>query len=372
MVSADAVLEDEDERQLQQSKMSSTSRSSINEEEDSEIGAGGHHHSEVESEIQHAPQNLHIDLSVPVPYDEQEHDEQEHHPSPLETQNLADEQVSSTMAVEDYHYEDVFEGLDDDDNDAVFEGVDEAPAKSNRDDDGEDQIIGIVIQYDITSDMLREGGIPENASRTKLRSLQKAESYEVCLLDSHMEQHSSSSSDASDEWELAEEHPNEEQVEIVFYGEGEGAEDEEEEEELSFYIEDHQDDVEIRFFNCREDEDTDAGSTTFDDCRSEFAPSLSLDGKIERCWFSDTPPYDWFLPEHTDDVTPFNQNPKDLVIKKDLVNCRSTPTTVQTASLSYEESDHGDHHSLVSHGSAVSEVIQDLVALCRSERLDDF
>ena len=399
MVLAHVVLEDEDERHLQPSKMSSTSCGSIkNEEEDSEIRAGGHNHSVDECAIQHAPQHLHIDRSMPVPYDEQEDEEKEQHHSPLESQKLADEQVSSTIDVEDNFYEeedeDVFAGLDDDDDNDAFEGRDEAPAKSDRDDDGEDQIIGIVIQYDITSDMLREKGIPENASRTKLRSLQRTESYDVCLLDSHMEQHLSSSSDASfdsgnldqfgdfgaldnwkaqDERKLEEEEPDGEEIEIVFYEEGQEPEDEEEEQELAFnlesslHIEDHHDDIEIIFFNCHEDEDTDAGSTKFDSCHSQFA---SPDVKIERRRSLDTPPYDWYLPEHTDDVTHIKHTPNYLVFKQDRVNFRSTPNTVQMGSLSYEESDHGDHHSLVStNGSTVSEVIQDLVALCRNERL---
>jgi hypothetical protein len=481
----DAVLEDEDERQLQQSKMSSTSNSSINEEEDLEITAGGDH-SQVEYVIQHTPQHLHIDLSMPGPYDEQEdqEEEEEHHSSPLEYQNLADEQVS-TMAQEDYEdvfdglddddddgdgdgfegvdktpaksdsmpgpydeqedqeeeeehhpspleyqnladeqvstmaqedYEDVFDGLDDDDDDDGdgFEGVDKTPAKSDSD-DGEDQVIGIVIQYDITSDMLREGGIPENASRTKLRSLQKAESYEANLLDSHVE-HSESSSDASfdfgnfdqfedfgaldnwkaqDNWKMedlrqleVEEdkdiirhsslYSDEEEIEIVFYAEGEEPEDKEEE-QVPINLESYnQDDIEIRFFNCREDEDTDAGSTEFDDCHSEFAPSPdvkierkhpfrhSIDLEGDECSL-DTPPYEWFLPEHTDNyVAPIKHTPKYMDIKKDVVNSRSTPNTLQTVSLSFEES---DHDSLVSHGSAISEAIQDLVFLCRSKQL---
>jgi hypothetical protein len=412
--------------QLHKSKMSSTSRRSINEEEDSEeIGAGGYH-SEVEYVMQHTPQHLHIDPSLPVPYDEREQDqevEEEHHPShpsPLEAQYPAYAEQVSTMVVEDY--EDVFDGLDDDDDDDDDDDV------TDRD-NGEDQIIGTLIQYDITSDMLRQGGIPENSSRTKLRSLQRTESYEVSLLDSHVE-HSESSSDpslefgtidqfgdfgalddwkAQDEWKPEEEEPRQveeeedkdmilnsslvfeeqEDIEIVFYEEGEELEYEEKGQAASifnlesFYIENLEDNVEMRFFNCREDEDTDTGSSKFDDCYSgEVVPSPSPDVKNERKhpllhlidlekdeWSLDTPPYDWFLPEHTDNVTPIKHTPNYLVIKKDLVNSRSTPDTAQTEAPSFEESDHGDHHSLFSHGSAVSEAIQDLVALCRSKRL---
>lgn len=404
------VLEDENEQQLQQSNRSSTSRSSAIEEEALELEAGGHQ-SEVECVIQRSPQHLHIDLPMPVPDDEEEDqkEEEEHQPSPLESLNLADEQVS-TMSAEDNEDEDFFDTLDEDDNADLFEGVDEAPAESDQDDE-EDQIIGMVIQYDITSGMLREGGIPENASRTKLRLLQQTESYEVCLLDSHNIEHSESSSDdsfdfgnldqfgdfgaldkskARDERKPEEEdkgtilHPTlyseEEEIEIVFYGEGEEPEDELISNLDSFYVEDHQDNVEIRFFNCREDEDAGSGSTKFDDCHSKS--TSSPDAKIERKhplrhlidleedeWSLDTPPYEWFLPEHTDIVSPIKHTPKHMVIKKDLVNSRSTPTTLQTVSIqsvSFDEGDHSDRHSLVSHGSAVSEAIQDLVALCKT------
>jgi hypothetical protein len=278
--------------------------------------------------------------------------------------------------------------------------------KKKHEVDNSADVLGLVIMFDETSELLREGSEPECLKRSKLKKLQEMESYEDSLLGKPPEDLSQVSSECFEdmlgfhldsiampdwqselesEWDhneslgvspastLPTPTSGNEEIEIVFYYEDDDDDDDEEEVESasqfseSVFIDDEaSDECEIVFFACREEEtdgedsscNDDEVESKYTDCRSTFTPlpnnwflpqneSFEEEDSIDD---APPPPYKWYLPDHFD-VEPRKQATPQKLLK--CITFSRSPThdfTIPT-DASTDSSD-------------ASQVVQNLVELC--------
>jgi hypothetical protein len=283
----------------------------------------------------------------------------------------------------------------------------------------------MVIMFDPTSELLHSLNEPECIKRTKLKKLQETQVYVGSLLGKDPEESSDVSSDVVEDFlgfhldsimmskdrtrgtAFPSTSQNEE-IEIVFYREDKEKEEEEKPEDSeslgSIYVDDDgSEEVEIVFFACQVEEKGDGGdsisyyssndesASKYTDCRSNFTPLPSEwflpqdpdeDILADRDIFADedmdidilssfTPPYEWFHPDHVD-VEPRKEKSTHNLLK---LLMSSSPATPVTAASSHANSfdcnepldtSADDFLDVMSVGSGASEVVQDLLELCRA------
>jgi hypothetical protein len=201
-----------------------------------------------------------------------------------------------------------------------------------------------------------------------------------------------------------------EEIEIVFYREDEEEEEEKSEDSESsssssssgsVYVDDDgSEEIEIVFFACRDEEQGDGGdsiscnssndesSSKYTDCRSNFTPlpnewflpqEPDEDILADRDIFVDedidmlsnfTPPYEWFHPDHVD-VEPRKEKATHNLLKLLVSSSPATPvTTASSQSNTFDCNEpldtSDDWLDFMSVGSGASEVVQNLLELCRA------
>jgi hypothetical protein len=286
--------------------------------------------------------------------------------------------------------------------------------KKKHEVDNTADILGLVIMFDETSELLREGSEPECIKKSKLRKLQEREVYEDSLL-GKPEDVSLVSSECSEdilgfhldsiampdwqselesEWDhneslgvspastLPTTTSGNEEIEIVFY-----YEDEEEDESASqfsesvFIDDEESDECEIIYFACRgEETDGEDSSSNDDEVESKYTDCRSTFTPLPNQWFlpqaespededsiDDAPPYKWYLPDHVD-VEPRKQATPGKLLEcitsepratREALSCSHTHDFTVPTDDSTDSSD-----DALSVGSGASQVVQNLVELC--------
>jgi hypothetical protein len=271
---------------------------------------------------------------------------------------------------------------------------------------GDDSIlIGMVIIFDPTSELLDSSAEPQCTKRTKLKKLQETEVYEDSLLGKDLDEPSEVSSiedmlgfhldcfPAPSALELntrADERGEKpycsilprktlsDEIEIVF------SKDEDEDSEPSGSVyKDEEEDIEIVFYSCQDEEphgeeesnngsSSDESSSKYTDCRSNITP-LPTEWFLpasEKCLDQDTcseatPGYEWFHPDHLDVET---RKTHTADIFQGVLKAGGSPSTEDTLSFDIDERTDTSGDSSVdcmSVGSGASQVVQSLVEICR-------
>jgi hypothetical protein len=282
---------------------------------------------------------------------------------------------------------------------------------------GDDSVlIGMIITFDPTTELLDMGTKPQCIQRTMLSALQKNEEYKGCLLGDRADEEESSSEEtpsfsdilgfhldsfALPKMDTSMDEPEcpfpsetlevEEEVEIVF-----SADDD------AFEVDDREEEIEIVFYSdeqIRSPDDFDSSddastkSNKYMDCQSNASDGSALplewmipevsrqlpikfvDESFEATDDEAPPEYDWFLPEHLD-VQPTKQH-IPMALFSDLyqkAKISVTPSTMgETFSYDHQNSfdcSEGNSTSgevLSVDGSLPSEAVQSLLEFCHSD-----
>jgi hypothetical protein len=283
---------------------------------------------------------------------------------------------------------------------------------------GDDSVlIGMIITFDPTSELLDMGTKPQCIKRTMLSRLQKNEEYQGCLLGNRTEEEESSTEETPsvsdilgfhlDTFALPKIDTSVEEPECPFPSETTGVEEEEvvfssgvrglnqvpNPADDSFEAEDWEEEIEIVFYSDDDlsSDDSSSKCSKHTDCRSDTSdgsalplewmlptasrqlPVKLIDESFE-VMRDETPEYEWFLPEHLD-VQPIKEHTPmalfgDLASQKAKISL--TPSTAgETFSFqnqsSFDGSEGNTSGEVLSVGSAPSEAVQSLLELCQSD-----
>lgn len=287
--------------------------------------------------------------------------------------------------------------------------------KNQKPKHGDDSVlIGLIITYDPTTEMLDMGTEPQCIKRTMLSELQKTEEYKGCLLgDRTVEEESSTEETPSisdilgfhlDSFALPKIDTSTEEPDCPF-----PSETLEDEEEIvfsfganpaidSFGAEDHGEEIEIVFYATEqlgEDEsssdEVSSKSSKYLDCRSDSSngSALPLEWMLPEATQQlpfklvdesfeanndELPEYEWFLPDHMDVHTNNQHTPVALFSGGGFHKAKisETPSTMgETFSFENQNSLDGSEGNIsgevLSVGSLPSEAVQSLLEFCQPD-----